>query len=186
MKNKHFSNHASRQRHRERPESSTPRRGKGGHHSRGRLFGPGEMRLAMLDLLGSGPAHGYELMQRLSDKTEGRYEPSAGAIYPVLQQLVDEGLADVHADGGRKVYRLTADGQSVRAAGAQDLAGIWHRAATWRQWSRLDSAEVSDVGELRTLVRTVLDRVRDNGSSEDSKAEIKLILSEAIERIRGL
>ncbi|MBX7161283.1 MAG: PadR family transcriptional regulator [Acidimicrobiia bacterium] len=39
-----------------------------------------------------GPAHGYELIQRLETKTEGRWRPSPGSVYPQL--LADDGLLE--------------------------------------------------------------------------------------------
>ena len=64
--------------------------GRGGRW--GRFFGPGEIRLALLSMLESGSKHGYELMKELETKSGGIYKASAGAIYPALQQLEDEGL----------------------------------------------------------------------------------------------
>src|SRR3990172_740813 len=71
------------------------RHGGGGHGGRGPrrgFFRQGEVRLALLSLLGDGPAHGYELMKRLDERSGGMYQASAGTVYPVLQQLEDEGL----------------------------------------------------------------------------------------------
>src|SRR5215469_14921470 len=64
--------------------------GRGGRW--GRFFGPGEIRLALLSMLEAGPKHGYELMKELETKSGGMYKASAGAIYPALQQLEDEGM----------------------------------------------------------------------------------------------
>src|SRR5579863_1218930 len=64
--------------------------GRGGRW--GRFFGPGEIRLALLSLLESDSKHGYELMKELETKSGGIYKASAGAIYPALQQLEDEGM----------------------------------------------------------------------------------------------
>lgn len=183
MRNKEFK--GNRGRPDGRGEHRGPGRGRrhGHRHARGRLFGPGEMRLAMLDLLKDGPAHGYELMQRLSDRTEGRYEPSAGATYPVLQQIVDEELASVEPEAGKKIYRLTDSGLDTVAGNADLLSAIWQRAATWRRWSRLDSSEFADVGELKTLVLAVMDRLRNAGDDPDVKTKIKAILAEAVARV---
>src|SRR5215469_11953678 len=41
--------------------------GRGGRW--GRFFGPGEIRLALLSMLESGPKHGYELMKELENKS---------------------------------------------------------------------------------------------------------------------
>ena len=36
--------------------------------------------------------HGYQIMNELADRTNGVWQPSPGSIYPILQQLTDEGL----------------------------------------------------------------------------------------------
>src|SRR6516225_9161139 len=77
----------------------------------GRFFGPGEVRLALLSLLGDAPMHGYELMKRLEERSGGIYRASAGTIYPTLQQLEDEGLVASETLEGKKIYRLTDSGR---------------------------------------------------------------------------
>jgi DNA-binding PadR family transcriptional regulator len=67
----------------------------------------GDLRLLLLAGLLDGPAHGYELMKRLEETTGGRWRPSPGSIYPMLQLLEDEGLVRAREDEGRRVYELT-------------------------------------------------------------------------------
>ena len=38
------------------------------------------------------PTHGYEVITELEAQSGGRWRPSAGSVYPTLQQLADEGL----------------------------------------------------------------------------------------------
>jgi DNA-binding PadR family transcriptional regulator len=64
---------------------------------------------ALLD----GPAHGYELMSRLEEMAAGRWRPSPGSVYPLLQLLEDQGLAVGTDMGGRKIYELTAEGRAA-------------------------------------------------------------------------
>jgi DNA-binding PadR family transcriptional regulator len=68
------------------------------------------MRGLLLAGLLEGPAHGYELMQRLEQSTGGTWRPSPGSVYPMLQQLEDEGLTRSEERDGRKVYELTEAG----------------------------------------------------------------------------
>src|SRR5215475_2225608 len=56
---------------------------------RARMFGCGDLKYALLDLLQERPKHGYELIKELEEKSGGFYSPSAGAIYPTLQLLAD-------------------------------------------------------------------------------------------------
>lgn len=58
----------------------------------GKFFERGEVRLALLSLLTDGPRHGYELMTVIEERSRGLHRPSAGTIYPTLQQLQDEEL----------------------------------------------------------------------------------------------
>jgi len=75
------------------------------------------LRNLILRILAEGPMHGYEIMKMIERVTKGRWRPAAGTLYPLLEQLRDEGLIDVEriensgVRGGRKVvYRLTDKG----------------------------------------------------------------------------
>jgi DNA-binding PadR family transcriptional regulator len=62
-------------------------------------------------LLAEEPMHGYQLMQAIADRSDGRWTPSPGAIYPTINQLEDEGLVTVTAEAGRKLVTLTDAGR---------------------------------------------------------------------------
>ena len=68
--------------------------GPGSTMGRGRRAGirRGDVRSAILTLLAEAPMHGYQIMQLLAERSGGIWQPSAGSIYPTLQQLEDEGL----------------------------------------------------------------------------------------------
>src|ERR1700745_79156 len=84
--------------------------GRGGRW--GRFFGPGEIRLALLSMLVSGPQHGYEVMEEPETKLGRIYKASAGAIYPALQQLEDEGLVTSDQPEGKRTYSLIDAGRA--------------------------------------------------------------------------
>lgn len=108
-----------------------------GHHRRGpgrRFFRQGEVRLALLSLLEDEPAHGYELMKRLEERSGGMYQASAGTIYPVLQQLEDEGLVKIQEEADKKVYHLTDAGREELLVHEEQIARIWKRAGGWKDW----------------------------------------------------
>ena len=42
--------------------------------------------------LGNGPSHGYAIGQDIEDQSDGRLDPTTGALYQVLRRLTDEGL----------------------------------------------------------------------------------------------
>ena len=91
----------------------------------GTRMGRGDVRTAVLALLAERPMHGYQIIQEIERRSHGAWKPSPGSVYPTLQQLEDEGLVRAEEQDGRRVYRLTEDGQRVTAEKAQEFAGMW-------------------------------------------------------------
>src|SRR3954452_15717878 len=92
------------------------------HRRHGRGRAPrGDVRAAVLLLLAEEPMHGYQLMQAIADRTDGRWRPSPGAIYPTINQLEDEGLITVTSSAGRKLAALTEAGREHVA----ESSGSW-------------------------------------------------------------
>ena len=77
----------------------------------------GEIRPLILAALARRPMHGYEVITELEAQSGGRWRPSAGSVYPTLQQLSDEGLVTSEEIDGRRVYSLTDEGKAAAAAG---------------------------------------------------------------------
>jgi DNA-binding PadR family transcriptional regulator len=76
----------------------------------------GEVRLLILAALAGRPMHGYEVIQELEALSGGRWRPSAGSVYPTLQQLADEGLVTGEDVEGRRTYTLTDTGRAAAQA----------------------------------------------------------------------
>ncbi len=85
------------------PFAGGPRRGR---RSRG-----GDVRAAVLLLLEEQPRHGYDLITEIGRRSDGTWSPSPGSVYPVLQQLEDEGLVEIEKVDGRKTASLTDSGR---------------------------------------------------------------------------
>jgi DNA-binding PadR family transcriptional regulator len=63
------------------------------------------LRMWVLSMLGSSPKNGVEIMKEIESATQGWWKPSPGSVYPVLEQLTNEGLIKKRDDGR---YELTA------------------------------------------------------------------------------
>jgi DNA-binding PadR family transcriptional regulator len=83
------------------------------------------VRAAILLLLEAEPMHGYELIQRIQDKSGGVWVPSPGSIYPALQQLEDEGLVAFDRVDGRKTATLTDAGKAYVEEHRPELGSPW-------------------------------------------------------------
>jgi DNA-binding PadR family transcriptional regulator len=159
--------------------------GRGGRW--GRFFGPGEVRLALLSMLESGPKHGYELMKELETKSGGVYKASAGAIYPALQQLEDEGLVTSDQSVGKRVYQLTDAGRAELQREAETVKRIWQRAeqvGDWAPWMGMEGAEVMRPAAqvMKAALRTATRRSHDSATI----AKIREILDRTKHEIEEL
>lgn len=90
----------------------------------------GDVRAAALLLLAEGPKHGYQLIQEIGQRSEGSWNPSPGSIYPVLQQLEDEGLLTFERVDGRKTATLTEDGTAYVDEHREHLGTPWEDSRT--------------------------------------------------------
>jgi DNA-binding PadR family transcriptional regulator len=107
----------------------------------------GDVRAAALVLLAETPANGYQLMQEIESRSGGLWRPSPGSMYPVLQQLEDEGLVRPDGPEGRRVYQLTDAGRTYVTEHADELGTPWATVA--------DSVD-GNVADLRGLLRQVV------------------------------
>lgn len=90
----------------------------------------GDVRAAVLLLLADHPRHGYQLIQDIAERSSGTWTPSPGSVYPVLQQLEDEGLVTLERVEGRNTATLTADGQTYVTEHQDELDRSWAEATT--------------------------------------------------------
>jgi DNA-binding PadR family transcriptional regulator len=79
----------------------------GGDFPGGRKLDAIDIQLVILTLLAEQPAHGYELIKSLEERSGGFYTPSPGVIYPALTYLHEIGHTSVEQQGTRKLYSIT-------------------------------------------------------------------------------
>jgi len=139
-------------------------RGMGGPHMKAHVrpgeFGPwgrdrrrgggrakrGDVRAAALALLAEEPMNGYQIIQQISERSGGLWQPSPGSVYPALAQLEDENLIALQdAAGSRRAYGLTDEGRAHVAAHADELDAPWSKMA----------GAASTAHDMRRLVQQV-------------------------------
>ncbi len=76
------------------------------------MFGQGDLKVAILQLLEVKPRHGYEIIKAIEEKSGGTYAPSAGAVYPTLTMLEEMSHATSQEQDGKKVYTITEAGRA--------------------------------------------------------------------------
>lgn len=101
-----------------------------GDRQRGPRVRRGDVRSAILDVVGSAQGNGeqingYQVIQQISERSNGAWRPSPGSVYPTIQQLEDEGLVETVDTNGRRGLRLTDAGTEYVDANADELAAVW-------------------------------------------------------------
>jgi PadR family transcriptional regulator PadR len=87
---------------------------------RGQLL-KGTTPLLVLSVLHDGELYGYEIAQRIRERSGGAFAPSEGALYPALHALEADGALTAtwrESDKGprRRYYTITAQGEGLLAA----------------------------------------------------------------------
>ena len=108
--------------------------------------------MAVLTLLDERPMHGYELITEFETRSEGRWRPSPGAIYPALEKMESNGAVTSTDVDGKRQFALTDRGRQmlaeIREAQGDDADAPWNHTGTGGR------------GELRRLMSELGGQVR--------------------------
>jgi len=160
--------------------------GGGRRGRRGRMFESGELRLVLLKLIADQPRHGYDLIRAIEELTHGSYAPSPGVVYPTLTMLQDMGLIqEAAADGARKAFAITADGEAHLAERAEEVESLLARLEDAGEGKRRAGGRPIKRA-VGNLLSALWHRVAAEDMSEERLHEIAAILDEAAQKIERL
>jgi DNA-binding PadR family transcriptional regulator len=162
-----------RTRHRRPRDESEPHRDHQHRDRHHRGEGPfrlrhGDVRVALLIALEDGPAHGYELGQRLADRTKGAWRPSPGSIYPTLQALSDEDCITSEERGGKRIHTLTDKGRT-------ELREREKRGEP-PPWEGADHSGTGDLREAVVAVKSAARQISSVGKPEQIAEATRIVL----------
>jgi len=98
-----------------------------GPRKRRSMFGRGDLKFVILQLIADKPMHGYEVMSALEEECRGFYRPSPGSVYPTLQMLEDQGYVRGEEVDGKKVYSITPEGTAFLGENEEHVEDIFGR-----------------------------------------------------------
>ena len=160
----------------------------------GRKLGAEDLQLIILALLAEKPAHGYEIIKALGERSSGFYSPSPGMVYPALTYLEEIGYASVETEGPRKRYEITDAGRAHlegnRNAVDTMLAQLKWVGDKMEHLRRAFSNEGDPADDRSTQLREARSRLRAalierRGASDEEQRRIAGILERATKEIRG-
>ncbi|MEL6539988.1 MAG: PadR family transcriptional regulator [Pseudomonadota bacterium] len=162
---------------------------------RGRMFGSGELRLALLALINEEPRHGYELIRAIEDMTGGGYAPSPGAVYPTLQMLEEEGLIkqtkpksdDDEESGSKKPFKATKAGRKELAERDDEVEALMDRLGEHGERAEKVKQKSPDLFRAMGNLASVLKNRANAGKMDKGTIdEIVDIIDEVAKRIERL
>jgi len=68
------------------------------------------LKFVVLKTIKDRPTHGYEIIHHIKEITGGRWTPSAGSIYPILERLETNGHIRSEEIERKRVYTITPKG----------------------------------------------------------------------------
>jgi DNA-binding PadR family transcriptional regulator len=146
----------------------------------------GDVRVAILAVLAEEPLNGYQVIQQISERTDGAWRPSPGSVYPTISQLEDEGLIEGDDERGRRTLRLSDAGRDYLATHADEVAGVWAPFES-QERARDDRrrAEAADYSSLKPEIGRVMNaawQIISTGTDEQRREAIGVL----VEARRGL
>jgi len=135
---------------------------------RGRRSRRGDVRSAVLLLLEEAPRTGYQIIQELTERSDGAWSPSPGSVYPVLAQLQDEGLVVPDASNEGRGFALTPAGRAEVEANRERMGKPWEDAAAAVSEPRFEL--VGTARQVAAAVRQMLEIGTDAQVSRASAA----------------
>ena len=164
--------------HHDHHHAEHDRGGRGGRHRARR----GAVPLAIFMLLDERPMHGYEIITELESRSDGRWRPSPGSIYPTLDRLEERGVLTSAEVDGKRQFSLTDSGRerlaALRDAEGDDADEPWNQSGTGgRGDMRRLMSELG--GQVRQVARFGSTQQRDAATAvlEDTKRKLYEILA---------
>ena len=126
----------------------------------------GDIKYLVLEVLAGGPRHGYDIITELDNKSNGRYRPSPGSVYPTLTMLEEGGFITGDAAEGKRIFTITDAGREMltkkpaEAASEDGDDGVDLRGSAMKlNAAVMQAARASDVSSQQQ-VREILDTAR--------------------------
>lgn len=129
----------------------------------------GFVRLFILANLYREPLHGYGIIKRISERSGGFWSPQPGNIYPLMGDMVKEGLIErLGSSSRRKLYTITPRGKAelLKLFGeAEDsivhLIGAMNR--NEGEWMQIQMRLLEEIapGDQEERIRSMLGTIED-------------------------
>ncbi len=108
-------------------------------------FRRGGLRVWVLSLLKQSPKNGAEIMDQIENMSQGWWRPSPGSVYPLLEDLANEGFIKKREDGR---YEITEKGTQEP---------YW---PPWGSYTRMPRTPEEIIAEIEINISYLEDKVK--------------------------
>jgi len=144
----------------------------------------GLIALFVLHSLSQRPKSGYELLKEIKEKTEGVWVPSKGTLYPILNQLEEEGLIRVSeiAQRSKHIFELTPNGEAALRTIKE------HKQESREKHLQVKNLLIEIFGEEKVTMRELLFELREviDNLALDKKDQAVTILEQCLADLRRI
>jgi DNA-binding PadR family transcriptional regulator len=144
----------------------------------------GDVRVAILAVLAHGPLNGYQVIQQISERTDGAWRPSPGSVYPTISQLEDEGLVEGDDERGRRTLSLSEAGRAYLVEHADEVEEVWAPFTREREErserDELDDPDGVDFASLKPELGRVMNavwQILTTGTDEQRRAAVGVLVT---------
>ena len=126
----------------------------------------GDVKYSILEVIAEQPRHGYDVITALEEKSNGRYRPSPGSVYPTLTMLEESGFITGELTDGKRTFTITDAGRALLASkpasatGEDADDGVDLRSAAMKLGAAVMQAARGSAAPTQERVRTILDGAR--------------------------
>jgi len=157
----------------------------------------GFLKYSVLKLLDEKPRSGSEIMNEIESKTEGRWKPSPGSIYPLLAWLQDKGYTTEapNQEPGMKRYTLTDEGKAFLEEHVKRREEIRERFGAFRPpfyrfpWLNSYPEKAQELLEAgKSFMKaswSLLDKLREK-YTEEAATQAKEVFKQATEKLNEI
>lgn len=148
-----------------------------GHGPSGHVRGPFRgfgLKFWVLSLVSDNSAIGAMISDKIENMSMGHWRPSPGQVYPLLEQMTEEGYLDIEIRDGKKYYSATTKGKEL-------LRGSWF---PWRIAGGLTN--FNGVEDALKNIENLVEYVLDNKEKIRENEEVKKRIDQIVGRLKEI
>lgn len=138
------------------------------------------LELYILRTISNTPQAGYDVLKGIEKKTDGKWVPSKGMLYPLLDEMEENNLIEIQEIGDRskKIYKITEKGLNELETVKEKHKEIHKRFDTFRKlfFETFFPPEELELAELFFEIKKKL-------MQSKNKKRTKKILKQALEEL---